>query len=174
MKKPIIKTKKTELIIYRDGYICLDGHCIIKADLVQLDDSLMQDKVNNDIPFLFNSYNKTFGQTVPDLLAVIPKSQANSYLLIDTNLQQQSFNSKKLVEAFYNEDLNTFIFFDVEYLKIFRDTKLLLSLRQSTPTSAATIYNDDLECLFVLMPCMIRDSFLHQIEHYLKPVEEVA
>ena len=46
MKQPIIKTKKTDYIIYKDNYICVDGNYIIKADLVQLDDSLMQEKIN--------------------------------------------------------------------------------------------------------------------------------
>jgi hypothetical protein len=33
MKNVILKTKKLEQIIYNQGYICIDSHYLIKADL---------------------------------------------------------------------------------------------------------------------------------------------
>lgn len=173
-KEPTIKTKKTGLIIYKDGYLCVNGNYIIKADLVQVDDTLMQDKINNNIPFYYQTYIKNYSEQIPDLLSIIPKYSASSYYLKETNLLQKSFNTNETFEAFYNDDLGKFIFFDADYIKIFRDTNLSLLLRQAEPTAAATIYNDNLECLFVVMPCLMKSSFLHQIEHYLKPIKGVA
>ena len=47
-----IKTKKLESIAYNQDYIVIDSTYMIHKGYAILDNTLLQDKINNDIPFL--------------------------------------------------------------------------------------------------------------------------
>ena len=162
MKKATINTKKLEQIMYNNGYICIDSKYIIKSELVQLDDTLLQDKVNKDEAFYFNTFNKSF-ETPPNLLDIIPTDLTTYNKLESTELYTDIFKTK--ADIFYNKETKRFVYFNADYLKIFKDTGEKLNLLQHNKLSPALVIDANLTCLFLVMPMEHRESYLNQFEY---------
>jgi hypothetical protein len=159
IKPTIIKTSKHNLIAYRDGYICIDGNYVIACHLVILDNPEMQKKVLLDEPFCVNSGN--YSEHIPDLKSVIPEMHTNQIQLIDTELNT---NLRPKCRVYYNPLLNYFTYFNLDYLKQVTKTGLKLNLVQQSKHSGAGHYDNDLKCLFYIMPVTLRNCFLEKID----------
>lgn len=164
MKKATIKTKKLKQIIYNNGYICIGSNYIIKADLVQLDDTLLQDKVNKDEPFYFNKFSNSFG-TPPKLVDIIPTDLTTYNKLEPTGLYTDILKTK--ADIFYNKETKQFSYFNSDYLKVFKDTEEKLNLLQHDKLSSAIVIDANHICLFLIMPMNYRESYLNQFEYIL-------
>lgn len=53
--KIILQKKDISLIIHKDGYICIDGYYIVKADLIELENELYADKVKKNEYFCYQN-----------------------------------------------------------------------------------------------------------------------
>ena len=165
MKNVILKTKKLEQIIYNQGYICINSHYLIKADLIQLDDTLLQDKINKNEPFYFNKFNNNFG-TPPDVLAIIPKDFSEFIELENTGLKTDIH--KTTADVFYNPETKLFVYFNSEYLKLFTDTGATLKLIQSKNRyNPAIVLDDNYECKFFIMSMANKNAYLEKFENVL-------
>lgn len=160
MKISIIKTKKLSQIIYTQGYICINGNYIIRADIAQLDDTLLQDKINREESFNYNMETKSFSSSIPDILSIFNKSDD---CLRNTNLF--TTEGKNKYEVFYSDIRKEFAYFNLDYLQVFYNTELPLELRQDSEFSAACVLDKDYSVLFYLMPVIKRDDFLARFKH---------
>lgn len=159
MKISTIKTKKLSQIIYNQGYICINGNYVIKAIYVQLDDTLLQDKINKDEPFSYNMQTKTFG-SIPDILAILTKAETP---LRDTKLFLSEGKNK--YEVFYSDIRKEFTYIDSDYLQVLYNTGLTFQPRQDSKHNAVCMLDADNTILFYVMPIIKRDDFLARFEH---------
>lgn len=162
MKRPVIKTKKHDLIIYDKGYLCFDGYYIIKAYLVELDNELLQDKINKDERFGYNVTSKYFNDVIPKLDEIMPKYDALNWDILQKTELLTNFNRSKL-KVFYNANQRYFTYIDNDYLEVLAKTRPNYQLRQTQKMSGAAYFNgDDLE--FYIMPVIYRNCFLNIFE----------
>lgn len=160
IKVTTLKTEKHSSIIYNQGYLAIDGNYIIAAYLVMLDNPELQKKVLLDEPF---AYSKTSGflTDIPELKKLIPAHSTNQIQLIETDLTSEAIKGEK-AKVFYNPADEYFTFFNQKYLEQFTKTGLQLKLYQTEKQSGAGHYNPELECLFYIMPMILRSSFLEK------------
>lgn len=163
-KNNVLKTKKLSDIMYNQGYVCINSSCLISANLIKLDDSLLQDKLNKDESFNFNVKTKSFNDKIPKLLEIIPKDITNYTELENTGLK--TCKGKTYIDIFYNPIIKRFVYFTSEYLKIFTDSGLDLRLSQSdNKLSVAIVLDNNNKCQFLIMPYLINDCYLDKFEY---------
>lgn len=167
MKQSLIKVKKTSSVIYNEGYVCIDANYLIKADLVLLDDTYLQHQIDDKKPFAYQVAGRTFREP-PKLLPLIPKASEGDYL-DDTLLTRECRRQKQ--RLFYNPAKKYITAFDNAYLSIMENVSTL-NLKQTGKLNAATMYDDNGECLFLIMPIRLRDDFISKIEKALNTNEE--
>ena len=167
MKQSLIKVKKNSLVIYNEGYVCIDGNYLIKADLVLLDDTFLQHQIDEKKPFAYQVEGRAFREP-PKLLPLIPKASEGDYL-DDTLLMRECRREKQ--RLFYNPAKKYITAFNNKYLSIMENV-LTLRLKQTGKYNAAAMYNINDECLFLIMPIQIRDEFISKIENALNTNEE--
>lgn len=161
MKKTEIKTKKLSIVVYNNGYICIDGNYIVKADLVTLDNDLLQNKINKDEPFYYYVPSKNFGDSIPKLIDVIPAYNFNDDILQKTHLTTD-FNRNKL-KVFYNVDKRYFTYLNNDYLSIYEKIKPNYQLMQRSKNSGVAGYDGDI-LEFYIMPVIYKNCFLNIFE----------
>ena len=166
MKQSLIKVKKTSLVIYNEGYVCIDANYLIKADLVLLDDTFLQHRIDEKKPFAYYVDSREFREP-PQLLPLIPKANKCDYLE-DTLLTRECRREKQ--RLFYNPAKRYITAFNNNYLSIMENISTLKLKQTGKYTSAAMFDND--ECLFLVMPIQIRDKFISKIENALKTNED--
>lgn len=167
MKQPIIKVKKTSLVIYNEGYVCIDGNYLIKADLVLLDDTFLQHRIDEKKPFAYQVDARAFREP-PQLLPLMPKASEGDYL-DDTLLTRERKREKH--RLFYNPAKRYITAFNNNYLSIMENVSTL-KLKQTGKYTAAAMYDDNDECLFLIMPVQLRDEFIFKIENALNTKED--
>jgi len=162
MKRPVIKTKKHDLIVYDKGYLCIDGYYIIKAYLVEIDNELLQDKINKDERFGYDVKSKYFNDVIPKLDEIIPKYDALNWDILQKTELLTDFNRSKL-KVFYNANQRYFTYLDNDYLEVLAKTRPNYQLRQTQKLSGVAYFNgDDLE--FYIMPVNYKNCFLNIFE----------
>lgn len=167
MKQSLIKVKKTSLVIYNEGYVCIDGNYLIKADLVLLDDIYLQHQIDEKKPFAYQVEERVFREP-PQLLPLMPKASEGDYL--DDTLLTREYRREKQ-RLFYNPAKRYITAFDNAYLSIMENVSTL-KLKQTGKYSAAAMYDDNGECLFLIMPIQLRDDFISKIENALNTNED--
>lgn len=167
MKQSLIKVKKTSLVIYNEGYVCIDGNYLIKADLVLLDDTFLQHQIDEKKPFAYQVKERVFREP-PQLLPLMPKASEGDYL--DDTLLTRECRREKL-RLFYNPAKRYITAFNNAYLSIMENVSTLV-LKQTGKYNAAAMYDTNDECLFLVMPIQIRDEFISKIENALNNEED--
>lgn len=170
MKINTIKTKNLKNIVYKNGYICINGMYLIKSELVQLDDTLLQDKINRNESFNYYADNTTrlkyFNDNIPPLEDIIPKNLSEYRPLENTGLYTEIAKTK--AEVFYNPDTRLFSYFDADFTKVFKETKRELKLRQTENRyTSAVVVNNENEILFLIMPITNQRAYLEKFEKLL-------
>lgn len=167
MKQSLIKVKKTSLVIYNEGYVCIDANYLIKADLVLLDDTFLQHQIDEKKPFAYQVKERVFREP-PQLLPLMPKASEGDYL-DDTLLTRERKREKQ--RLFYNPAKRYITAFNNAYLSIMENVSTL-KLKQTGKYNAAAMYDTNDECLFLVMPIQIRDEFISKIENALNNEED--
>lgn len=167
MKQSLIKVKKTSLVTYNEGYVCINGNYLIKADLVLLDDTFLQHQIDEKKPFAYQVDARAFREP-PQLLPLMPKSSEGDYL-DDTLLTRERKRGK--LRLFYNPAKRYITAFNNNYLSVMENVSTL-KLKQTGKYSAAAMYDTNGECLFLVMPVQLRDEFISKIENALNTKED--
>lgn len=167
MKQSLIKVKKTSLVIYNEGYVCINGNYLVKADLVLLDDTFLQHQIDEKKPFAYQVDSRAFREP-PQMLPLIPKASEGDYL-DDTLLIKECRRVKQ--RLFYNPAKKYITAFNNTYLSIMENVSTL-KLKQTGKLNAAAMYDGNNECLFLVMPIQLRDEFISKIENALNTNED--
>ena len=159
IKQTTIKVnKKLDQIIFNEDYICINGAYIIASYLVKIDNEEMQNKVNKGESFAYGAGR--YLADVPSLKQFINALHTDMDLLEDTELISDTWAGKHKV--FYNPVKNYFSYFDIDYLKQFTKTRLTLRLHQAKKLEGAGHYDNDLKCLFYIMPVNLKSCFVER------------
>lgn len=160
--KNIIKTKKAELIIFNDGYLCINSNYLIKADYVQLDDTLLQHKILNKEPFAYNSVTNRFYDNIAPLKQLIPIYSDDFTPLKYTNLDTTILKTK--ANVFYNDIKQYFTYFNADYISVFNNALEHYNFVQTESLGQGVAFSKDFECLGLIMPMQNRYSFLNRFK----------
>ena len=159
IKQTTIKVnKKLDQIIFNEEYICINGAYIIASHLVKIDNEEMQNKVNKGESFAYAAGR--YLADVPPLKQFINALHTNMDLLEDTQLISDTYVGKHRV--FYNPVKDYFSYFNIDYLKQFTKTGLTLRLHQAEKLAGAGHYDNDLKCLFYIMPVTLKSCFIER------------
>ena len=99
---------------------------------------------------------------------LIPKASEGDYL-DDTLLTRECRREKQ--RLFYNPAKRYITAFNNNYLSIMENVSTL-KLKQTGKLSAAAMYDENNECLFLVMPIQLRDDFISKIESALNTNED--
>ena len=114
-----IKTKEHETIIYSEGYVVIDSAYMIRADLVELDDSVLQSKIEADEEFNYNTgkllkKSKGFYEGAPRVKQLIPSFSEEWHSLVDTYLKVM--RREIISDLFYNQNVG-YVAINSDYVK---------------------------------------------------------
>ena len=167
-----IKTKKLESIAYNQDYIVIDSTYMINKGYATLDNTLLQDKINNDITFFWNSLNNYINPTAPDLSGIIPVFDSEYTPLTDTNLY--TTKGKSQVKIFYNKDKNYLTYMNQDYFNLVNNCdSILKDFRQANKLGNICIFDSDCKLIFLVMPIILRDTFFTENYLFNREVESV-
>lgn len=168
-----IKTKNVSHIVYSKGYVVINANYMIAKEYVQLDDTLMQDKINNDIEFQWDDISKHFNDKVPPIENIIPVFDSTYTPLQDTNLLLE-VGKKETAKIFYNPDKKYLTYMNQDYFNLVNNcVSILKDFRQSEKYNNICIFDSNCKLLFLVMPMQVRDSFFYDHYMYAKESREL-
>lgn len=151
-----IKTKKHETIMYSEGYIIIDSSYMIRADLVELDDTLLQSKIEKNEEFNYNTgkllkKSKGFYEGVPRAKQLIDPFSEEWQKLENTNLKLMQI--KTLSDLFYNQNVG-YVAINSDYVKELEGAYDIFYNHwyARTPNSMVACFDTNHEFLMGVMP----------------------
>lgn len=160
-KSKKIKLGKILAVVYNDNYICIDGVLMIKKEYIEFEDTTLQSRVNNNEPFFYRKYKKTFSKFAPNLKQFMNRDWKDLEISEDTEL---ILNGKVKLNVFYNSCNNTFTYINRIYYDIIKQCIPEFNLLKSEDEYAPlVITNKDLEPIGIVMPVINVNCFLHKL-----------
>lgn len=154
--KTKIKTKKHDSIMHSEGYLIIDTSYMIRADMVELDDTLLQSKIENGIEFNYNTgkllkSSKGFLEGVPRVNQLIPPFSGEWRIIEDTTLKLMQ--QKVLSDLFYNRSVG-YVALNSDYVKELEGADDIANnlWYARTPSSMVACYDANHEFLMGIMP----------------------
>lgn len=163
-KKVQIKTKKANLIIFNQDYICIDGNYMIHKDYCELDNPVFQQYINENKPFKFHNKEVCFNGDIPKLAQLLPTKKG--YELADTHMLELQYDCNILAyEGGDNAPYYTFIYKDF-YNMINKQNVFDVNWWQIVKLGLVVGYDKEENVAFGIMPQNIRSDY------YLRMFEE--
>lgn len=160
-KKLQIKTKKANLVIFRDDYICINGIYLVHKDYCELDNDLMRFKIENNLPFIFqNGEYREPAEKEYKLTSLFPSTNEGMTELTDFELIDVSSNKEAEYRVYRNNDSICYAFIDNEIIKALRKQNAIeIKFYQKCKNSLCAIYNKEGMFVFGIMPTIVRNSY---------------
>lgn len=158
MKKVQIKTKKVNLVIFNQDYVCIDGYYIIHKYYCELDNPVFQQYINENKPFKFLNKEVCFNGDIPKLKELLPTGKSNK--LTDTHMLELQYDCNILAGEGY------FTFIDKDFYNMINKQNVFdVNWWRYSKLSIVVGYDKEENIAFAIMPKNIRcDYYLEKFE----------